>query len=90
MAAPADLIDVAREALLLTLTLCVPLLIAAFAAGLVTAFLQMLSKVSEPALSYAPRIVAVAVVALVAAPWIGSRVARFAESVWSLIQSVPQ
>lgn len=88
MTAPADLVDVAREALLLTLSLCIPFVAAAFAAGLVTAFLQTMARVSEPALSYAPRIATVAVTALVAAPWICARVARFAESVWSLIQTV--
>jgi flagellar biosynthesis protein FliQ len=46
----------------------------------------MFSKVSEPVLTYVPRIIAVVLAVLLAGPWIGGRVAVFAERVWSMIQ----
>ncbi|MCP4600570.1 MAG: hypothetical protein GY847_08575 [Proteobacteria bacterium] len=85
---PLDLLDIAREALLLALLLSLPILGAAFAAGLITALLQALTKISEPALTHVPRIAAVTLAALIAAPWISLRVANFTERVWSLIQAI--
>ncbi len=85
---PADLFDVAREGLVLALFLSLPILAAAFAAGLLTALLQSLTRISEPALTHVPRIAAVVVAVLISASWISERVAGFAERVWSLVQAV--
>ncbi|MCP4675640.1 MAG: flagellar biosynthetic protein FliQ [Deltaproteobacteria bacterium] len=85
---PVDLFDVAREALVLVLLLSIPILGAALVAGLATAALQTLTRVSEPALTHVPRIVAVAAAVLIAAPWISARVAGFADRVWSLVHAV--
>ncbi len=88
MITPADLLEISREALVLSLLLSAPILGAALLTGAITALLQSLFKVSEPALTYVPRIVAVAVALLAAAPWLGARVVGFTERVWSLIQAV--
>jgi flagellar biosynthetic protein FliQ len=85
MILPTDLVDLAREAIVLTIVLSLPMLGAALLAGLVTSSLQVLTKISEPTLTYVPRIIAVSLMSLVAAPWIGSRVAGFAERVWVLL-----
>ena len=82
----AELIEVARDGLVLALFLSLPILGAALVAGLVTTLLQMFSKLSEPTLTYVPRIVAVVLAVLLAGPWIGGRVAAFAERVWTMIQ----
>ncbi len=85
---PADLFDIAREALVLILILSMPILGAALLAGLIAAALQTLTRVSEPVLTHVPRIVGVAVAVLVAAPWISSRVIGFTNRVWSLVQVI--
>ncbi len=85
---PADLFDVAREALILVFLLSMPILGAALLAGLITAALQTLTRVSEPVLTHVPRVIAVAAAVLIAAPWISTRVAGFADRVWSLVQAV--
>ena len=85
---PGELIEVAREGLLLSLWLSLPILGAALIAGLLTTLLQVFTKVSEPVLMYVPRIVAVVLAVLVAGPWIGGRVAGFAERIWSMIQTL--
>ena len=87
---PGELMEVAREGLILSLFLSLPILGAALIAGLLTTVLQMFTKVSEPALTYVPRIIAVVLAVLLAGPWIGARVAGFAERVWSMIQVVGQ
>ncbi len=88
MILPLDLFDIAREALVLALLLSMPIIGAAFFAGLITALLQSLTKVSEPALTHVPRIAAVALVVLFTAPWISERVSGFAERIWSLVQAI--
>jgi len=67
-----------REALLVSLLVSAPPLLAALAVGLVTGVLQAATQVQEPALGVVPRLVAVIGALAVAAPWIGARVARFA------------
>ena len=84
----SDLYAIAREGLLLALMLSLPILGAAFLAGVLLAVLQTFTKLSEPALTYIPRIAAVTLAVLFAAPWGAQRVAAFAEHVWSLIQTV--
>lgn len=87
MAVP-DLADLAREGLVLALVLSLPIIGAACLAGVLTALLQAYTKLSDAALSFVPRALAVGIAILVAAPWIGSRLTSFAERVWALIQSL--
>ena len=88
MVGTADLLEIAREALIIVLLLSLPILAIAFVASLLSALLQSFTRVSEPALSHVPRIAAVGIAVAVASPWIGGRVAGFAERVWSLLQAV--
>ncbi|MDJ0765210.1 MAG: flagellar biosynthetic protein FliQ [Myxococcota bacterium] len=80
--------DVVREGFVLALVLCIPILGAALAAGLMTSLLGMFTKISEPAIAHVARIAAISLVLLATAPWIFGRVARFAERIWSLVQAV--
>ncbi len=88
MIQPIDFFNIAQEALTLAIVLSLPILGAAFLAGLLSTVLQMFTRVSEPALTHVPRIVAVGLAALIAAPWIGGRVADFSMRVWSMVQTV--
>lgn len=83
------LLHLAREALLLALLLSAPPLLAALAVGLVTGLLQAVTQVQEQALGAVPRIAAVLGALVVAGPWIGARLARFAADVLSLAAGLP-
>ena len=83
----ADLVDVAREGLLLALILSVPILGAALLAGILTSLVQMFTKASEPLMGHVIRTVAIVAVLIIAAPWIAGEVAGFADRVWSLVQT---
>ncbi len=85
---PADLLDIAREALMIAVLLSLPILGAAFVASIVSAALQTFTKVSEPALSHVPRIIAVGAAVIATVPWMATRIAGFAERVWSLMHDV--
>jgi flagellar biosynthesis protein FliQ len=86
---PSDLLDLGREAIVLSLLLALPVLVAALAANLVVGALQALAGLSEPSMSVVPRIVAVLAVLAATAPWLAARIGAFAQRVWSLIQAVP-
>jgi flagellar biosynthesis protein FliQ len=81
-------IALAREALLLAVTLALPALLAAFGTSLLCALLQSLTKTNEPALSFVPRLVATAAAFALAAPWISERVVVFTERLFALIATV--
>jgi flagellar biosynthesis protein FliQ len=86
---PSALLDLGREAIMLSLLLALPALAVAFAANLAIGALQAFTGLSEPAMSAAPRIAAVLAVLVAMAPWLAARIGAFAERVWSLIQAVP-
>lgn len=73
-----------REALWLGLLLSAPPLAAALLTGLVTGLLQAVTQVQEQALGVVPRLVAVLAALLVAGPWMGGHLARFAGEVLAL------
>jgi flagellar biosynthesis protein FliQ len=73
--------EVLREGLWLALLVCAPPLLASVAAGLVSGALQAATQVQDPALSFVPRLVAVAVSLAAVAPWAGEQVARLARLV---------
>jgi flagellar biosynthetic protein FliQ len=85
---PADLYDVAREALTLAFWLSLPIVAAALVAGVLTGLLQAYTKMSEPAINHAARIAAVLVVAVALTTWVAGNVSSFAERVFALIPTV--
>jgi flagellar biosynthesis protein FliQ len=85
---PADLTDLARQALLLVVWLSLPILGAALLASILTGVLQSFTRLSEPAITHVARIVAVLACAIAAAPWIAVEVKRFAVSAFALIHEV--
>jgi flagellar biosynthesis protein FliQ len=82
------LLHVGREALVLVLVVSAPPLLAALAVGLVTGVLQAATQIQEPTIAVVPRLGAVLVALAVAAPWIGARVARFAQSCLDLLPRI--
>ncbi len=85
----AALLHLAREALLLSLLASAPPLLAALAMGLLTGVLQAVTQVQDAALGAVPRIAAVLAALVVAGPWMGGRLVRFAESALALAAGLP-
>lgn len=71
------MIDLFREALLLTLILAAPILGAGFLIALVVGVFQAATQVQEQTLSLIPKIVVMLLAALLAGPWILSRLVEF-------------
>ena len=66
---PEMVLTVAREALLVTLMLSAPLLIAALATGVLVGVLQAATQINEMTLSFIPKLLALAATLIAAGPW---------------------
>ena len=84
----APLIALGRETVALVLLVSAPPLLAALLVGLVTGVLQAATQVQEQALGVVPRLLAVFLALGAAAPWIGARLARFAQACLELVPRI--
>mgnify|MGYP003111082462 FL=1 len=66
---PEDVLTVGRSALEVGVLLGAPLLLAALASGLVIGLFQAATQINEMTLSFIPKVLAVAAVAVLAGPW---------------------
>lgn len=71
------IVDLARKALMLTLMLSGPMLLAAVVIGLTVGILQSVTQIQEQTLTYVPKLIGIAVVFLLAMPWMIQMATRF-------------
>lgn len=76
-------VDLLREAMVLMLLVSGPVLGAALVLGLVISVFQAVTQIQEQTLSFVPKIVGMAVVAIVALPWVGGLLLEFATRMFS-------
>ena len=82
----SSVVDWSREAIRMAIVLGGPLLLAALVVGLVVGVVQTLTQMHEPVVGQVPRLIAVAVVAILALPWMMSLWVAYARG---LIESLP-
>ncbi|HWT51709.1 flagellar biosynthesis protein FliQ [Caulobacter segnis] len=73
----AEVLDVGRDAIWLTLQLCAPCLIVGLVVGVAIGLFQALTQIQEQTLVYAPKIVAIFVSLLIFLPLMGSLMSGF-------------
>jgi flagellar biosynthetic protein FliQ len=73
----AEVLDVGREAIWLTIQLSAPILIVGLVIGVVIGLLQALTQVQEATLVFAPKIVAIFVTLLLFMPLMGALMSGF-------------
>ena len=74
----AELTTLAESALVLTIAISLPVIGVAALVGLVVAALQAVTQLQDSTIAHLPRLIAVAVVLALTAPWMGSELAAFA------------
>ena len=84
----AEVLDVGREAIWLTIQLCAPVLIVGLSVGVGIGLLQALTQIQEQTLVYAPKIVAIFVSLLVFMPMMGALMSGFMQSIAARIASM--
>ncbi len=73
----AEVLDVGRDAIWLTLQLCAPVLIVGLVVGVAIGLFQALTQIQEATLVYAPKIVAIFVSLLIFLPFMGALMSAF-------------
>ncbi len=73
----ADVLDVGRDAIWLTIQLCAPVLIVGLIVGVSIGLLQALTQIQEATLIYAPKILAIFVSLLIFLPLMGALLSGF-------------
>lgn len=71
------IIEIGRNALETTALVAAPMLISALVVGLCVSVMQAITQINEATLTFIPKIVVVAVVLLIAAPWMLDVVSKF-------------
>lgn len=77
----AEVLDVGRDALWLTIQLCAPALIVALVVGVAIGLFQALTQIQEQTLVYAPKILAIFVSLLLFLPLMGALLGGFMRTI---------
>jgi flagellar biosynthesis protein FliQ len=77
----AEVLDVGRDALWLTIQLCAPALIVALVVGVAIGLFQALTQIQEQTLVYAPKILAIFVSILLFLPLMGALLGGFMRTI---------
>lgn len=86
---PQDTILVlAREALLLMVLASLPPIGASLLVGLLASLFQATTQLQEPTLSVVPKLCASVLALVIAGPWIGAQLVRFASQLLNLLSEV--
>jgi flagellar biosynthetic protein FliQ len=74
---PADMMRIARAALLLLLEIAGPMLVTSLIIGVVIGLVQALTQIQEMTLTFVPKLLGIGIVMLLCLPMIGGALAHF-------------
>lgn len=80
-----QVVKLAMDALVLALKVGMPLLLAGLLVGLIVSIFQAVTQIQEMTLSFIPKILAVAVVLIVAGPWMLNQVVGYTTDLYHSI-----
>jgi len=80
-----QVLDIARDAVLVIIKLCAPLLGVALIVGLAVSIFQATTQIQEQTLSFAPKILAVFLSIFIFGPWLMTTIKEFTLSLYNSI-----
>jgi flagellar biosynthetic protein FliQ len=80
-------VELATQALELTLRVALPLLLVGLVVGVAVSVFQAVTQIQEQTLSFIPKILALAGVLIVAGPWMLNQLLSYTTDLWA---SIPQ
>lgn len=84
----AEVLDVGRDALWLTIQLCAPVLLVGLVVGVGIGLFQALTQIQEQSLVYAPKIIAIFVSLLLFLPLMGGLLGAFMREIAARISGM--
>ena len=82
-----DAIELGREAIMLTLLIGSPVLVAGMAVGLLIGLAQALTQIQEQTVAFVPKLVAMVFVLALTMPWL---IEQLTEYTTTLIEQIPE
>ena len=79
-------VDLARNAISMCLTIAAPMLVAALTVGLTVSIVQAVTQIQEQTLAFVPKLIAVATVFLLVLPWVLQTLVKYTTE---LFRSIP-
>jgi flagellar biosynthetic protein FliQ len=79
----SEAMDWVRQAVMLLLVVSLPVLLTAFLVGLVVSILQAATQVTDPTLTFVPKILAVLLAASITGPWMIQMMVDFGKTMFS-------
>ena len=84
---PDEAISIGEKALMITLTLALPLLVVGLVVGVVISIVQAVTQIQEQTLVFIPKIVGIVAVLAITGPWMLNEMVTYTET---LFQSIPE
>lgn len=84
---PQTAIDLGREAIMVTLLISAPVLVAGMVVALVIGLLQALTQVQEQTIAFVPKLVAMVLALSLSLPWLLTKMLEYFRQI---IESAPQ
>jgi flagellar biosynthesis protein FliQ len=84
---PQDAIDLAREAVMITLWISAPVLIVGMAVGLLVGLIQALTQIQEQTVAFVPKLFAMILVLSLMLPWLISQMVDYTHE---LFENIPK
>jgi flagellar biosynthesis protein FliQ len=84
----AEVLGIGRDAIWLTIQLCLPILLVGLVVGVVIGLFQALTQIQEATLIYAPKIISVFLALLLLLPLMGSLLATFMHEIVNKIAAI--
>lgn len=84
----ANILVLAREALLLMILASVPPIVASLVVGFSMSLVQATTQIQESTLSVVPKLCAAVLALVIAGPWIGAQLSRFATQLFLMLPDV--
>jgi flagellar biosynthetic protein FliQ len=84
---PETVMDIGRQAILITLMISAPLLLAALVTGLIISIFQAATQINEQTLSFIPKLVVMFIMLILAGPWM---LETMVDYIRRLLESIPQ
>ena len=81
-----DAVDLGRDAIMMTLLISSPLLVAGMAVGLLIGLLQAITQVQEQTVSFVPKLVAMVLALAFTLPWLIGQMVEYSQD---LINNIP-
>jgi flagellar biosynthetic protein FliQ len=83
-----DVVSLVVDAMTVSLKIALPVLLVALVVGLAVSIFQAVTQIQEQTLTFIPKVVAMAVVVVVAGPWMLGQIVSYTQNLYESIPSL--